>query len=79
MIADEKRYDMSELRLSYKKTSQEEFVGERTTVSKEKKSKTMNPSSSSKQMPAIKLEDPLFSKHKQLLKTLNSGKGHKFE
>ena len=76
LMAKEKRYDMTALRRSYKTTSHEDFAGEKTTVSKEKKSKTMEPSSSS--TIKIKVEHPLVIKHKQHLKTLITGKGHKF-
>ena len=72
--AGEKRYDMSELRRGYKRTSAEEFVGDKTTLSKEKKTKTQEPSSGS--TVKVKIENPLFVKYKQHLKVLNSGKGH---
>ena len=72
----ERRYEMSELRRSYKKTSNEDFVGDKTSYSREKKSRTLeNSSSSSSATVTIKVENVLFGKYRQHLKTLNSGKG----
>lgn len=70
----EKRYDMSGLKKSYKKTSNEQFTGDKTTLSKERKTKSAGEPSSSSGVQ-IKVENVLLSKYKQHLKTLASGKG----
>ena len=70
----ERRYDLSGLRRSYKKTTNEDFVGDKTTSSREKKHKTLESSSSSSAV-VIKVENVLFGKYKQHMKTLSSGKG----
>ena len=70
----ERRYDMSDLRRSYKKTENEDYVGDKTTNSREKKHKTLEGSSSSSKV-VIKAEYVVFAKYKQCMKTLNSGKG----
>jgi len=70
----ERRYDMSDLRRSYKKTENEDYVGDKTTNSREKKHKTLEGSSSSSKI-VIKAEFVVFAKYKQHMKTLNSGKG----
>lgn len=69
---------MSELRRSYKKTSHDEFTGEKTSCSREKKSKTLHvtdSSTSSGTTVIVKEENVLWNKFKQHLKTLSTGKG----
>lgn len=75
-MAAEERFNMSSLKRSYKRTAHEEFVGEKTIASKEKKAKTLDCNASSGSGTKIKIEEPLVTTFKQKLTALKTGKGH---
>ena len=74
-VAGEPRYDLSQLKKSYTKTSDTGFVNEKLVNTSEKKTKALdNPSSSSN--TRIKLEFPLWNKFVEKGRVLKNGKGY---
>ena len=73
--AAEPRYDMTGLQKTYKQSSHEEFVGEKTTASKEKKAKSKEDIPSSGSTVKIKTEAPNIREFKQKMHVLKTGKG----
>ena len=73
--AAEKRYDMSTLKKTFKDTKHEEFMGETTSSSKEKKTKTKDFVPTADKSIVVKFESPVYVSYKQKMVVLKTGKG----
>lgn len=70
--AGEPRYCMDGLKKSFKRTYEEEFIGEKTTSSKERKSKSKE---AVQPQVKVKMEHPQMVSLRQKLNVMKSGKG----
>ena len=71
--ANEKRYDLSTLRKSSKRTMQEEFAGDELVNSRDKKTRSSDTVQSVE--VKVKVENPTYLSFKQQLGVLRTGKG----
>ena len=73
--AGERRFDLSQLKKGFTKTSDTGFVAEKLVNMSEKKTKSLENNPSSSSGSRVKLEFPLWSKFKEKVHVLKTGKG----